>query len=200
MRVFDDDARELTAGYKAAVTAALPDNIICPTAAFWRELSAVVEDFLVLSKKPPPKCELEHWRRITAMMDELTGELRKVRRSLWWGDRAARALSALWLVQKDLIDVHIAGYEALADPKLWRGRANPRRQFLYGAVLNLWHLGLGLELQYSRSEKGTPGGPLIRFFAAVVAPMLGEQAPTVHGIAKIIDREKARILLQTSEK
>jgi len=58
---------------------------------------------------------------------------------------------------------------------------------------------LGFELRYSRSGiKGKPGGPLIRFFDAIARPVLGDDAPTVHGIADIIDRARLLAMDTTS--
>ncbi len=187
---FDRDARELTATYKAAVAAAIPDNI-CPTAAFWHELAIVIEGYLILAEKRaqrPPKRELERWRNITALVDELGEELRKVRRDQLWSDRSGRALSALYPV-KDLAEAHAAAYETLAGEP-FRGRQNAHREFLYGAVCDLWRRSLGLELHPSRS--GVSGGPSVRFLSAVVGPVLGDKTPGVHGIAAIIRRERAR--------
>jgi len=46
-------------------------------------------------------------------------------------------------------------------------------------------------LQYSRNKQGKPTGPLVRFFAACVEPILGEETPR-EGVADIIDRESNR--------
>jgi len=187
---FDSDACQLTASYKAAVAAAIPDSV-CPTAEFWGELATVVEGYIKLTERRvrrPPKRELTRWRKIAALADELGKELRKVRRDPLWSDRSRRALAALGPV-KDYADSHVIYYEILAG-SLFRGRKDEHREFLYEAVLGLWCRELGQELRYSRSE--TPTGPLVRFFTAVVAPVLGTKAPTARGIAEIVDRARAR--------
>jgi hypothetical protein len=191
--ILDGNTGELDPGYRAAIIAALPDNV-CPTGEFWRELAAIVGGYFNMTQRRqrrPPKRELIRWRKIAALTDELGHELRKIRRETPLSIdplRSTRALSALWPV-KDLAEAHVAGYQTINEAS--RGRNNPHRKFLYGGVLDLWR-GLGQGLQYARSSNGTPHGPLIRFFAAVVEPVLGDEAPGAHGIAEIIDRERAR--------
>jgi len=191
---FDSDACELTTGYKAAVASTIPKNSVCPTPAFWRELTMVLEGYVAMTERRvrhPPKDELARGRKIVALADELGKELREVRRDHpLWSDISRRALAALWPV-KEYAASHAALYEILAGSP-FRGRKDAHREFLYDAVLDLWRNELGQELRYSRDGDGTPTGPLIRFFTAVVAPVLGTKSPKVSGIADIVDRAKAR--------
>jgi hypothetical protein len=195
----DINAGELATAHKTAVAQALPLGVE-PPEEWWRELASVVVDYLVLQEyetERPPKHILEAMQSIGELIDPLGEELRALRRlplSLEWGDASSRLLAALGPV-KELAELHVKRYRRMI--AAFRGRNNPHRQFLYGVVLDLWYRGLGQELSYSRT-KGTPSGPLIRFFAAVVGPILGDKAPSAHGIAKIIDR--AQHTLSNSKK
>lgn len=58
-------------------------------------------------------------------------------------------------------------------------------------ILDLWCKGLGQELSVISSADGEVSGPLVKFFAACVNPLLPKPL-TAGGIATIVDREKAR--------
>jgi len=96
MRVFDYEG-ELTADYEAAVAKALPADI-CPLVEFWHKLAEAIEGYIVMTEnrtRRPPKGELEPWRNVASLVDDLGIELRKMRHDPTWGDRCIRALSAL---------------------------------------------------------------------------------------------------------
>jgi hypothetical protein len=189
--VVDLNTRELTAGYKRAVAASIPENDTSLD-AFWCALATAVAGYFTLSGNRARRLserELERIQQIRALVAALDKELHAIRQLTLWTEPSDRMLSAMSPL-KNLAEAYVIGYTTIAPA--FRGRNNPHRQFLYGAVLDLWRRGLGQELRYSRSQKGTPGGPLIRFFAACVGPVLGEDAPTAHGIAAIVDCEKAR--------
>jgi hypothetical protein len=65
-------------------------------------------------------------------------------------------------------------------------------------VLEIWTDVVGGDLKYSRPTRrgdkagrsGPPGGDLIRFFLACVEPILGDDTPSVHGVAAIIKRKR----------
>jgi hypothetical protein len=73
------------------------------------------------------------------------------------------------------------------------------REYLYDSVLEIWTDVVGGKLEYSRPTRrgeagrsGPPGGDLIRFFLACVETVLGDDTPSVHGVAAIIDRRRDR--------
>jgi len=72
------------------------------------------------------------------------------------------------------------------------GRKDPTRQTLFEQLLSVWTDKLGRDLKYSRPGGGPPGGPLLRFLAATLQPVLGDQLPKLEGLASIIDREAER--------
>jgi hypothetical protein len=195
--VFDDNRRanRLSEDYRQGVTAAWPSGIDPPSTDFWDELEAAITTFISLQEhrgKRPTKGEFKRWQRIDRLVDRLVAELHIVQRdrhepwsvfefdSLW----VNRARESLWGVKRKAEAGQIA-YRRLG--AAFKGRSNPYRAFLYDAVLNLWTLRLGQKLRYSTTPKGTPSGPLIRFFEACVKPVLDADTPTVHGIATIID-------------
>jgi hypothetical protein len=72
------------------------------------------------------------------------------------------------------------------------------REYVYDTVLEIWTDVVGGDLKYSRPTRrgdkagrsGPPGGDLIRFFLACVEPILGDDTPSVHGVAAIIKRKR----------
>jgi len=86
-------------------------------------------------------------------------------------------------------DVLLEGWSS----KHFHGQTDFHRALLYDRVLLMWVGRLRGELRFSRSLDGKVGGPLVRFFAATVLPILGPKAPNPEGIASIIIRERARI-------
>jgi len=198
--VLDDiNTGQLTAGYMRDVARAFPVGIE-PSEEFWRELAAVIVDYEVVQEygaERPPKRILEAMQSIGALIDPLGEELRAIRRlplSLEWSDASSRLLAALGPV-KELAELHVKRYRRMI--AAFRGRNNPDRQFLYDAVLDLWCGRLGQELSKSQT-KGQPTGPLIRFIMAIINPVLGEEALTAHGVARIIER--AQHTLSSSKK
>jgi hypothetical protein len=83
-----------------------------------------------------------------------------------------------------------ARYDAHA--ALHGGRKDPTRQTLFKDVLGIWADALGNDLTYSRPGGGQPGGPLLRFMAAALRPVLDDRLPTAEGFASIVDREIKR--------
>jgi hypothetical protein len=89
------------------------------------------------------------------------------------------------------------------DPATWsRDRRHPRVALCWD-VLFCWTLAGGA-LKYSRGKPGSDnagrlGGPLIRYLNAVLNPVLRDQAPTLEGLRKIIDRYGPEILARNAE-
>jgi hypothetical protein len=203
----------LTEAHCAAVAAEIPAGVEVPQ-EFWRDLDAAITLFCAMAErrtsKPlprgplklgaltehgplkqwSPRDQLKQWQRIVELTDALAAELRDLRRqpSGDHSDRAwpSRGLRDLWPIR------FFAESNLIALESLSAGR-RPHREFLYAGILDLWEMHLGQPLKYSRSgEQGLPGGPLIRFFTACIGPVLGDDAPTLEGIIKIIKRERKR--------
>ena len=192
--VVDINARELAIGYRRDVAAALPAGLD-PPAEFWVELADIVADYFIVAENRSTwsQQDLARLQRIVALIDELNAEIRATDRGpalSQWGLISGRLLSTLWPARA-FVETSIAGHQDITTA--FHGRGNPHRQImLYDRLLDLWHRRLEQPLRYRRAEtnKGMPGGPLIRFFAACIGPVLGEDAPTLRGIAKIIDRAR----------
>lgn len=192
--VIDLNSRELEPSYRRAIAAALPAGLE-PSDEFWAELADAVAGYFILSENRTRRQsarELERFRKIVVLIDELGKELRAVRSDQTAlslrAEVSGRALTALWPV-RDYAAAYIEGHRSM-NPA-FRGRGNPHREFLYGAVLDLWQRQ-GQRVRYSRAETnaGMPRGPLIRFFVACVGPILGGDTPKPSGIATILDRAK----------
>jgi hypothetical protein len=68
---------------------------------------------------------------------------------------------------------------------------HPREEYYHG-IIKLWIMLTG-RLTFSRdSVTKKPGGPLVRYIRAVTKPVMGKDAPTPEGIAKLICRERDR--------
>jgi len=84
--------------------------------------------------------------------------------------------------------------ERFATSRVGKPSFHPRRA-LYQTVLALWSVAGG-SLKYSRGapssqEPGALCGPTIRYFQAVLNPVMEGDAPTLEGMRKIVDRQAA---------
>jgi hypothetical protein len=192
----DINTGELTSAYRDAVARALPVGVE-PSEQWWRELSSVMVDYFALQEyeaERPPKRILKAMRSILALIDPLGKELRAIRRlplSLEWGDASSQLLAAL-AVTRVLAARDVERYSRMISAT--RGY-DPHQLLLYTAVIDLWD-ELDKPVRYSRAKETKeklPKGPLIRFFAAVVGPVLGGKMPGAHGIAAIIDRHRKAV-------
>jgi hypothetical protein len=183
--------------YRRGVQSALPPGAIAPE-EFWVDLEAAFDAFLrweLRRLKRPPPAERARWQRrerlATALARDLADAHRQTPRAYSEPDWAKSPLREL----VKLIDrsrAHIKAFDAIA--KMYGGRRNASREFLYASVLELWVKHLGQKLKYSTTKFGAPGGPLIIFFQACVGPCLGDEAPTAHAVAAIVDRARYRVL------
>jgi hypothetical protein len=196
VNVLDDiNTGELSSAYRDAVAAALPDDVE-PSEQWWRELASALVDYFAVQEydtERPPKRVRESMQKIGALIDPLGNELRSIRRlplSLEWGDVMSQLLTAL-AVTKDLAARDVKRYSRMIAAT--RGH-DPHQLLLYAAVINLWDQ-LNKPVRFSRPKKAKaiPKGPMIRFFAAVVGPVLGRKMPGAHGIAAIIDRHRTAV-------
>jgi hypothetical protein len=183
--------------YFAGVRAAVPPGVK-PSSSFWRDLQTAVAVYSIQDERRAKKLpwqERRRFQRIEDLADALGAELRDLRQtfSMDHGDPLwpNRALQALWPVKYRAESSRI-GHEMLSHG--YGGRRKPHRELLYAAVLDLWVIHLNQPLQYSRNtgRKSKPGGPLVRFFQACIAPVLGKKALPAETIATIIDRGKKR--------
>jgi hypothetical protein len=182
----------LTEEHRAAVAAAIPPGVKVPD-GFWRGLELAIAVFDVMHERrinKPPGRERDRWQRIEKKIDSLAHEIRKLKSQTPWreGDLLQPTLSALWKF-KLLAEAHRIGNEILV-------RRAGDSEVLYRSILDLWcapfpnrkpldqRADLGQPLRYSRSTRGAPGGPLIRFFSACVGPVLGADAPSAEAWSK----------------
>jgi hypothetical protein len=179
--------------YRHRVQSTLPPGAIA-SEKFWYELEATLDIFLRWERRRlrrPPLAERDRWQRTADLTSALAKELREADRQTLWSDSdpgwAKRALKELGKVRLRA-RARIEDCDAIA--KGYKGRRNDSRESLYAGILGLWTEHLGRELKYSAG----PSGPLIRFFSACVDPFLGDEAPTAHAVAAIIDRTRCRVL------
>lgn len=74
----------------------------------------------------------------------------------------------------------------------FEGRADAHRELLYTRAIQQWAGRLQGELKVSRRADGIADGPMVRYLAAVLAAVLGDETPGRAGIAKIIRKEEKR--------
>jgi hypothetical protein len=80
------------------------------------------------------------------------------------------------------------GFNTLA--RRHAGNRDVAREWLYERVLGIWTDCLGGKLVTSTARRRVPYGPLVRFFDAIVRPLLGDKAPGPHAIRGIVKQEK----------
>lgn len=183
----DVNSGELASTYRDAVVRALPVGVE-PSEQWWRELASAIADYFTVQERDaerPPKLIREVMQNIVALIDPLGKELSTIRRlplSMEWGDAASQLLTAL-AVTKNLAVREAERYNNMIAAT--RGH-DPHQLLLYAAVIDLWSRGLDQRLHYSR------GGPLGRFFKAVVGPALGEKMPGDSRIGAIVEDIRER--------
>jgi hypothetical protein len=170
--VYDPDTCEcvLADDYKRAIKDAMPRGVE-PSDGFWRELTDIVSKFRIAQKcratRRPPAAEIQRWQKIARLA---TTE----------GQRNA-ALAAV----KKIAEAQLATYQVVRGD--FSRKKNPNNEALYFWILeDLWCRGLGQELGVSSVRKERPG-PLIRFFAACVNPLLTKPL-TANAIVTVRDR------------
>jgi hypothetical protein len=170
---------------------------------FWRGFELAIAVFEVMHERRtnrPPRRERDRWQRIEKKIYALADEIWKLKKETPWREEGdllqptLDALDALWKFQ-----LHAEAWR-IANEMMTRRAIDS--EVLYHSILDLWcapfpdrkpldqQIDLGQPLQYSRSKRRPPYGPLIRFFSACVGPVLGDAAPSAEGIAKIIDRHR----------
>jgi hypothetical protein len=174
--VYDPETCEcvLAEDYKRAIREAIPPGIE-PLDAFWRELTDIISKFFIMQKcraaRRPPADEIKRWEKI-ARLATTEGQQNTTQTAV--KDLAEARLAALRTIQWD-----------------FSRKKNPNNEALYSWILeDLWCRGLGQELGVSSVNKEVPG-PLIKFFAACVNPLLAKPL-TANAIVTIRDRVRDR--------
>jgi hypothetical protein len=72
------------------------------------------------------------------------------------------------------------------------GRRDEAKKWLYERVLGIWTDYLRGKLATSTARGRAPYGPLVRFFDAIVRPLLGDKAPGPYAIRRIVKQERCR--------
>jgi hypothetical protein len=181
--------------HRASIEASLPPGVQMTPKA-WAVLAETIAGYRSFETRRTThqiKAERARWKRIGDAVDVLASELRQLRRETPWDGADPgwinRSLAALWELNQK-VETRAAFHAIWSTP--FRGTRNPHRDFLYAGVMRVWADHLGGEVRCSRPPLGgAPGGPLVRFFTACVAPVLGDKTPRSSGIAEIIDRERA---------
>ena len=163
---------------------------IPPTANVARarlEIGACRQDFLRLpiSRKKLLAARKE-LRRSDALLGRLIRSLGAAHR-LGSGDLLLVAITDLEKHHKQVRD-WIKDFGRLAHSV--GGRRDEARRWLYWRVLGIWTDCLGGKLATSTASGRAPYGPLVRFFDAIVRPLLGNEAPGPDAIRGIVKRER----------
>ena len=169
------------------------------TAAQWRVIQAARADWPADVDWPAVRLELEQaGRDFWTMRANRRRRPPKAERV-----RLQRALKHLRALERDLLELEInhslvelrrtlenrlSLYEAWSS-RYFRGPADAHRELLYLRALQQWTGALQGELQFSRADEAA-AGPAVRYFSAVMAAVLGDEAPGPAGIAKIIAKER----------
>jgi hypothetical protein len=176
LSAYDPDTCEcvLSDDYKRAIKEAMPRGIE-PTDVFWRELTDIISKFHIGQKwravRRPPSAEIKRWQKIEKLA---TTEGRQNTTLAAVKSLAESQLATLRLIEGD-----------------FSRKKNPINEALYTWIIeDLWCRGLGQELGVSSVNKEVPG-PLIKFFAACVNPLLPKPV-TANAIVTIRNRARDR--------
>jgi hypothetical protein len=161
----------------------------CPPGLNWTEiridLEQVGRDFWMMRgrrlRRPSPR-EHERLRQLIKPMQDLETAFPRLGQEL----KVKLEPAYRWMLAWDaLLEVWSS--------KHFRGRADAHRSLLYQRVLLMWIGPLRGEPKFSRTVDGEVSGPLARFLAHVLGPILGPEAPGPEGIASIVKQEQKRL-------
>jgi hypothetical protein len=158
-------------------------------------------------KQPERPKRLEEWKRVYKLSLDLIHALHAADndayRQIPWG--RTEMVDPQWLPR---VVGALAEIKEEAETQLsWNrffgkgfaGTQDRWRKYLYASVLDIWTDVVRGDVTYSRPTKrgkagrsGAPSGDLIRFFLACVTPVLGDDTPSVYGVAAIIDRRRGK--------
>lgn len=187
------DADGLAADYRAQVSKAIPPKVVVPD-DFWRGLEEAIRFYEAMRRtrrqRSPAQDARQRFTRIAKLSAELRRELFAARHLIAPADPAWPMGELVALTR--LEERARAAAEGHGDlSRAFAGRQDPHREFLYADMCKLW-VSLSGHLRYARPAKGgAPYGPAIRFLTAVLTPILGDDMPTSHGLAKMLDRHTA---------
>lgn len=176
----------ITAEQRRAIEATIPPGVEMPV-DFWTKLDQIHADFRAMRAgrtERPPAVQRKKFEEIEKQAEALRRLIADTlgSRPVW--DHVLKEMA-------DFAETGRLGYEMLAASK--RGRADPHVEMLYDRVLQLWRFDLGQFVGVSTSADGKRGGPMLKFFSACVAPVLGDASPkpeTVRDIARRLARHK----------
>lgn len=142
-----------------------------------RELEELFRGFQMFHARRarnPFRKERDRWRRNYKLASELVAQMPGLAEA------------------KRQAQVRVEYYEMAC--QAFSGKRDPHHDFLYGGILRIWTdvIGGKLGISHPSPMKGgrSPYGPLVRYFAACVGPILANQTPGPHGIEAIVDRER----------
>jgi hypothetical protein len=195
----------LSAEHRQAIATALKGHKV-DLQRVYHVLEAKIDRFQRLQKifpgkQPERPKRLKEWKRVYILSLDLI-------RALHAAEKVAYRQVPSWPVDPQRLARVVDEIKEEAETQLhWdlfvsKGFArtrNPWREYFYDSVLEIWTDVVGGKLEYSRPTRrgeagrsGPPGGNLIRFFRACVEPVLGDDTPSVYGIAAIIGRKRGK--------
>jgi hypothetical protein len=121
----------------------------------------------------------KRWTRVEKLSGELSDAIASGTALLGQTSREIEKLPPALTKLREIAAVLSANYPAFSAPK----------QSFYEAVLKAW-VGFGGKL--ARSTNAQVGGPCVRYFNAVVRPVMRDDSPKLSYIRDIIDDEKRR--------
>jgi hypothetical protein len=164
----------LSESYKRAIRNAIPSGIEPPD-AFWDALTDIVSKFRILEKchanQRRAVDEIKRWQKIARLLA---------------GAKPTDDVQDMVKIAKG----KLAAYRSVVGD--FKGTKNPNREALYMWVLeDLWCGSLGQQLGVSLYADKKRPGPLIKFFATCVNPLLPKPLAD-NSIVSIDRRAKAR--------
>jgi hypothetical protein len=168
------------------------------------EIEQAIHAFIALNVAPRHAKMLADrrvWEDIDAMLTRLHNTLVQVQRHELWTVGGYFLRDDLAALQPLRLRAHtrVEGYNIMV--RAHEHNRNPAHDWLYWRVLAIWTDCLDRKLAVSTPPKGgAPYGPLVRFFTAVVTPVLGDKAPGPHAIRSIVHQERRRRIEQARQR
>jgi hypothetical protein len=153
------------------------------------EIGACIWNFrqLPVSRKKLLAARAE-FRRIDALLGRLIRSFEAAHRQTS-GALLLIALPDLEKLRKR-VRAWIEGFDMLA--RSGAGQRDVAKEWLYWRVLGIWTDCFSGKLVTSTAPGRAPYGPLVRFFDAIVRPLLGDKAPGPYAIRSIVKQERRR--------
>jgi hypothetical protein len=186
----------------AAISRGAQVGCVQPARLKRANLSRALKDYLKQqSVYRPPSANAKAWKKVARLMKQTRtaiddadpdGSMDELIRLIAEkeGDDGTTVESILDVLDRWERIAEVEMNRCIEHPRAW----HPRKK-LYYDVFDLWTDAGGL-FKISRGapdsvRAGQLGGPLLRYLQAVLTPLMGEEAPTLEGLRKIIERYAA---------